>query len=222
MSSTFFILASLTVIWVIFFIASRETRREMLVMSLLMLAATPGAVYLAAAEPRASQVITDLSVPNENFLFAFTIGGIAAVIYHIVYRKTFRKVPASKRTPATPAAAHWLALMVIIGSAWFLAAIIMTFAFGLNPLHALIIGGIMIGLYIVADRKDLLTDAVVSAVFMAVIIFAAEQLFFFRFYPGLESTTYLGAVPFEEIAWAAVLGFTFGPLYEYARNLHFK
>ena len=66
---------------------------------------------------------------------------------------------------------------------------------------------------------------------MAVMIFVVEQIFFLRLFPetfanlSLLSNTssyVLGSVPMEEILWAAVVGFTIGPLYEYLRRFRLE
>ena len=77
----------------------------------------------------------------------------------------------------------------------------------------------MVGIYIVADRKDLLYNALFSGLIITIVVFVIEQLFFVRLYPGAAATlTTLGGVPMEQLVWAAVVGFAIGPLYEYVRH----
>ncbi|MBU0531353.1 MAG: hypothetical protein ABIG32_01060 [Candidatus Uhrbacteria bacterium] len=219
MTAQFYAILALALVWLVLFFMSRETRREMLIMSVLMLLAMPGTIWLAGTDVRSMEVFSGITITVDMLIFGALVGGIASVAYHIVFRKRVQKLKKSERKPIKPSAAHWLAHILIILAIWGFASVFLTFVFNINAAHTLIIGGIMVGLYIIADRKDLLMDALLSAVLMAVIIFLVEQIFVIRIFPEISSAAFFGSVPLEEIAWAAVVGFTFGPLYEYARQL---
>lgn len=222
MNITFIAISILVVLWAVLFVASRETRREMLIMSLIMMIATPGALYLASGDYRAGTMLDEVFIPIDSFILAFTLGGLAAMVYHFLLEKKFSTFRDKKREQVTPDLAHWIAHLVVLFGIWGFIAVFLTFVFAMNPVHSLIVGGVMVGLYIVADRKDLLFDALLSAVLMAGLVFILEQIFFVRFYPEITAELYFGSVPLEEIAWAATIGFTFGPLYEYARHLKLR
>lgn len=215
----FYAVLALALVWLVLFFISRETRREMLIMSVLMLLAMPGTIWLAGTDVRSLEVFTGIVITADMLIFGALVGGIASVAYHVLFRKRFQKLKKSERKPIKPAAAHWLAHLLIILGIWAFASLFLTFVFNINAAHTLIVGGIMVGLYVIADRKDLLMDALLSAILMAVMIFLIEQVFVIRIFPEITPTAFFASVPLEEIAWAAVIGFTFGPLYEYTRQL---
>ncbi len=185
-----------------------------------MLVLTPAILYLAGIDARTGGVIDKATLTLDNIIIGFCLGGIAAVIYHVIFHKHFKhEKKGTRKHPEQPRSAFWLSNIMIILAVWYFIAVFLAFVFNINPIKTLIVGGIMVGIYIIADRKDLLADALLSAIFIAAFIFILENLFFFRFYPNVPAEILFGTVPVEEIAWAATIGFALGPLYEYSRRI---
>jgi hypothetical protein len=107
----------------------------------------------------------------------------------------------------------------------------MIHVFSLTTIHALMIGGLLVGMYVIADRHDLLMNALLSGLFTSALVFITEQIFFVRLFP-LDASLFwqwnalskfvIGGIPLEEIMWAAVVGFTIGPMYEWLRRVEVK
>lgn len=225
-----FFLASLILflLWLGFLLFSGETRREQLVMSVIGLIVAPGALMISAHDYRGvDSSVTAAGI--EDLLFSFALFGIAAVIYHILLGKRL-EARKGTRTNIQSRGIAWTSQLVIMIGIWLFAILFLSGLYGIAPVHAAIVGGLFIGIYVIADRKDLFADALLSALFMAVLVFSIEQIFFVRLYPeasllfwnpAMVSGTTLAGIPIEEIHWAAVVGFAVGPVYEYVRRIRF-
>jgi hypothetical protein len=213
------------IIWLAFFLFSNETRKEQLIMSVVGLVLSPGALLIATNDYR--QIISN-NVPIvgiEDLIFAFSFFGIAAVIYQVLLGKHTHKMRGSKYQAEH--LGHWVGHLILTLGAWAFASLLLIHVFALASVQAAIVGGLLIGMYIIADRHDLLLNALLSGVFMGSLVFIIEQIFFVRLFPidagafwQLDhlSQFVIGGVPLEEIMWAAVVGFTVGPLYEWLRR----
>lgn len=225
-----FLYASLALfaVWAVVLFLSKRTRHEQIVMSVIGLVLAPGAMAVASIDYRNAAATGTVGI--EDLLFAFCMFGIASVIYQFALGKHTKKLRGARILLSHPAT-HWLAHLVIALGVWAVVALSLTVVLGLSSIQAAIVGGLLVGTYVIADRKDLLFDALLSGIFVAVLVFAAEQLFFVRLYPeaaaqywqnGNLSGLVLAGVPLEEILWAAVVGFAIGPLYEYMRDMRVK
>ncbi len=229
MSSFFLTSLVLFLIWLGIILFSPTTRREQVIMSLVGLIVAPGALMIASGDYRhaESQMST---IGIEDLLFSFAMFGIAAVIYQVLLGKRIERRMGQRRKVQN-ATRHWSSLTIIIASVWLFAILFLSRVYGIHPIHAAIVGGLFIGIYIIADRHNLLIDALLSGLFMAILIFLVEQIFFVRLFSNAATTFWstealsgltVGGIPIEEIHWAAVVGFTVGPLYEYIRRYQFR
>lgn len=224
---TAFLLTSIIffVIWLVLFLFSNETRREQIIMSIVGLVLSPGILLIAAYDYR-QMVSEDVSaVGIEDFLFAFSFFGIAAVIYQILIGKHAHKIRGTRYEMKH--LGHWIGHLLLILGLWTFAALLLIHVFDLSSIQALVVGGLLVGMYIIADRHDLTMNALLSGLFMAALVFIVEQIFFVRLFP-IDAASFwqfealsgfiIGGIPLEELMWAAVVGFTIGPLYEYLRR----
>jgi hypothetical protein len=215
----------LFVVWLLLFFFSKQTRRELIIMSCIGLLLSPAILTIVAADYRA-HLVEPTPLQFEGFLFVFAFFGIASVVYEALFRKFTGK--KRERHILKPPTLHWISQIIIIFGVWAFITLASMTIFQLSSVQSMIIGGLLIGTYVIADRKDLLLDALLSGAIMAVLIFLAEQfLFFYLFpdsltdfwHPALLSGLTVGVVPLEEIMWAAIAGFALGPIYEYVKNL---
>ena len=216
-----FLIASIAffVVWLVLLFLSPKTRKEQIIMSIIGLVISPGALFLANVDRRGILFDGVIAVGIEDALFAFSLFGAAAVLYQALLGKHASPVPRSRQTLGHNPALHWAAHLVIIVGAWLFVSLLTLSLFEVPTLRAFILGAVMVGIYIVADRKDLLYNALFSGLIITIVVFVIEQLFFVRLYPGAAATlTTLGGVPMEQLVWAAVVGFAVGPLYEYVRH----
>ncbi|MBU0646050.1 hypothetical protein KJ611_01045 [Patescibacteria group bacterium] len=228
MSSFIFISLAMFTLWVFVLLLSEETRKEQLVMSVIGLVLSPAILLMAANNERNWAGL--MSLGYEDFLFSFAMFGIAAVIYQAATGRQAKPIKRRRRKLKNRAL-HWLAHLLIISGLWLLMSLLANLIFALNPFQAFMVGGLLIGLYIVADRRDLMINAVFSGLFIAILIFALEKVFLLKLFPeatqgfmnlGQAAGPTLAGVPLAEIFWAAIVGFTVGPLYEYVRYLRLK
>lgn len=228
---TAFLLASIIFfcIWLALFLFSSETRREQLIMSIVGLVLSPGILLIASYDFR--QIVSDevATVGIEDFLFAFSFFGVAAVIYQVLIGKHAHKIRGSRYEVTH--VGHWIGHLLLILGLWAFATLLLIEVFALSSIQGLIVGGLLIGMYVIADRHDLTMNALLSGLFMAALVFIVEQIFFVRLFP-IDAAAFwqfdalsgfiIGGIPLEELMWAAVVGFTIGPLYEYLKRYQLK
>lgn len=216
-------------IWIGVLIFSKNTRREQLIMSLVGFLISPAILLVTAQDYRAAYEETVRGLSIETILFITVIFGLSAVIYQALLCKQTEKLRKKKIKITHPL--QWVAHIIIILGIWGFITSLLMLAFSLVSIQAFIISGLLIGTYIIADRKDLLFNALLSGLIIAILIFLIEQIFFVYLYPETASALwqidnlsgfFLGVVPIEVIAWAAVAGFSIGPLYEYVRDFKLK
>lgn len=228
---TSFLLVSLLlfVIWLAFLLFSDETRHEQLAMSLIGLVLSPAVMIIAATDFRAITSQSAAIVGVEDLIFTFSFFGIAAVIYQVLVGKHAHKMRGSKYEVAHMW--HWLGHMMIFLGVWAVISLLLIHVLSLSSVHGVVLGGLFVGMYVVVDRHDLLLNALLSGLFMASLVFLLEHIFFIRLFPtdaalfwqfDSLSPLLLGGIPVEELMWAAVAGFTIGPLYEWTRHLQLK
>lgn len=214
-------------VWMSLFIASRATRKEQVIMSFLGLFLSPGALLFAAQDYRAVNIDVVQFTGVPELLFVFSAFGVAAVLHELMPHKK-EGTPMPKTRLDTHVSSVFAKLCVVTG-AWLFISVAAYAIFRLPSIYACILGGMLVGVYVIADRKDLFTPALISGVFFSILIFLVEQFFFLRLYPDAAlgfwhvenlSGILLGGIPAEEILWAATVGFAVGPLYEFVSGKH--
>lgn len=148
-------------------------------------------------------------------LVAASFGGVAAVLYELVFSVHFTKQRSGKRAHLS---VFLIGLFVSIG----------LFLFGVFPLVTAIVIGLLINTaLLIAFRSDLLWDATFSAIgtgILYAIMFtiiarepgSVEGLWFTS---GLSGATIAG-LPIEELLVIALFGSFFGPIYTAAKSLY--
>lgn len=145
----------------------------------------------------------------EAVVFGFTFGGIAAVIFELLFHKKLKTVPHPHRIHL-----NWLVFGPI---AFLLLEILSPSTFGVN----IALGFFIQAMILIYLRKDLLWDALLSGVFLG-IVYMFFYYVFFTIIPGQtiglwfsEATgiMFLG-VPVEEFVAIFAFGLLWGPLYE--------
>lgn len=224
MTAFLFVSLALLIIWVLLFVVWEQGRREQVIMSLVGLVLSPGALILASRDAEQLSGATSSMVGVEQFLFSFCLFGIAAVVYEALLGKHLHKLKGSRYQ--IEHAGHWLLHLVLVLWLWMLAGLVLVHVFTLSSVQAMIIGGVFVGIYIVADRHDLLLNALASGLLVAMLVFVLTVTFLSGLmansaviWAGDAFTTFLLAgVPLEELLWAGMVGFTIGPMYEWLRR----
>ncbi|MFA6131914.1 MAG: lycopene cyclase domain-containing protein [Patescibacteria group bacterium] len=224
-----FIALILFFIWALLFFFGKNTRREQIIMSLAGLVLTPAVLMVASNDYRVTGTLSYGLIGVEDLIFAFSFTGVAAVVYEILIGR--RLVPARHKHLWGKHPINWFASLVIILGSWALVSMAALWLFPVNSVYALMVGGLLVLTYIITDRHDLIFDALFSGLFMAILVFGLEQLFFVQLFPTEAAAIWQvdrlsgflpGGVPVEEIIWVLIVGMAIGPVYEFVRHYRVK
>jgi hypothetical protein len=208
--------------WGILFLYSKQTRKEQLFMSFLGLLLSP-ALLLTSIKIQPPQTILPV-VGLTEFLFLFAFCGVAAVIYQVIIGNRLVFIHR-KRLILPSRMIHWISHLIILLGIWIIISLVILLLFPLNFSNAFLIATLFIGIYIIADRHDLLLDALVSGVFLSLLVFTLEYVFralLFSTSTEITIDNLLNPIASNNILWVGIVGFTIGPLYEYVKHLRFK
>lgn len=213
------------VIWILFFIFSKKTRREQLVLSILLIPlGTLGEIfYFQDYWQPASILATKIGGVNimlEDFLFTFSIVGIGAVIYEALFAKRFVKIKKSL--------SHKISFPLICLLVMFVFYFL--FTTGLNSIYASACALIIGALFLTSQRNDLLINSLVSGMAVVLIMFIAyitlkisvingeillKQGWLLH---GSNLSTRIFYIPITELIWAFTYGMFIGLLYEFIKD----
>lgn len=152
----------------------------------------------------------------EGFIYAFSIAGIAAVVYEFIGKKGLKKAPG-KESKKLHLAPFFLFVLVFLAAEFFTPQKPM-----LNLLAAFVCGSVLTGFL----RKDLIKQMAVAGIIFGVFYFFLFSLlnaffndFISRFYSNQIFNNFkLLGVPLEEILGAFCGGAFWSVLYEYTRS----
>lgn len=231
-SPAFLILAiALFACWLLLFIFSRRTRKEQVIMSFIALVLAPAIVYIALSDYRAETAMVMAPVGIENILFIFSVTGIAAVIYHVLLDRHMAKIPKKHRKEAAMPTLHWIAHLLVLLGVWAVVSMSLMLLFPITSVYGFLVAGLLVGVYILVERHDLLLNALLSGLFIAALVFVLEQIVLIQLFPDVAKTfwqtqnlsgVFVMSIPIEEILWAAVVGFAIGPAYEFVRGYRLR
>jgi hypothetical protein len=216
-------------IWSLLFFFGKKTRREQIIMSLAGLVLAPAVLMVASSDYRAAGGDFSGFFGIENLIFAFSFTGTAAVVYEVLVGRRLAPIRHKHLWGGHPI--NWFASLVIILASWAAISLAALWLFPVNSVYALMVGGLLVLTYIIADRHDLIFDALFSGLFMAVLVFGLEQLFFIQLFPTEAATLWQidrlsgflpGGLPVEELIWILIVGMAVGPVYEFVRHYRVK
>lgn len=214
----------LLVIWAIVYISlkSKESKKEMLIVSLwtsLLGLTEPIFVPEYWTPPSLFDLALKTGFDIESLLFAFGVGGLAAVVYERIFRVRHTKMSIEeKRQPRHKY--HILALL----SAPIIFILFLIFT-DLNPIYSTFIALIGGGLFTLHCRPNLKRKMFASAIIFTFLYFAYFLTLIIA-YPGyVESVWNLAAIsgilifgiPLEELMFAFGLGFLWSSVYEHIK-----
>lgn len=205
-------------LWLILFLYRKDTRKEMLIISLFFGVAGSLVEMIHVLDWWRPLTITNTTVGIEDFLFGFGIGGIASVIYEHVFNKRvkIKKVKEIKEQKRNINFLFLLALLFILFFGGF-------FIFNLNSFEAMLVSFIIPILIIYIKRKDLIKDSLVSGILVLMASIIGYHIlnlitpgFFDEFwlFQNIGRVIVLG-IPLEEHIFYFLAGALLGPLYEY-------
>ncbi|MFH1631591.1 MAG: hypothetical protein ABIA47_01015 [bacterium] len=216
----------LALVWFLIYLTHQDVRREMLVLGIFAIFLMPLAFTLGdPASLDAQSKFAQIQIAD--VLFAFTLAGIAGASFHALFGKHYHKLPKSKRPTEALPAQVWLMRLLIAFLIFVWGVVLLTIIFELSTTQAALISAIVIAVYVVSHRHDLLSDAIWSAFLTTIIVFLASLLATlftgvdFTIGPISSTATFLD-VPVDLLVWSAALGLALGPLYEFIRRFEVK
>jgi len=208
----------LALIWIILFLWRKDTKKEMLIISLIFGLAGPLAEYIYIQDWWKPLTITRTPIGIEDFLFGFLIGGIAAVIYSLLFNKKIKTMEA-KKIKEHQRDINFLVLLVLLAAIFFLSF----FVLKLNSLISTVLAFLIPTIIIYIKRKDLIKNSLFSGLLTLIIAVFVYQILnlmtpgwidSFWYFKFIGKIIILG-LPLEEIIWFFLAGAFIGPLYEY-------
>ena len=160
----------------------------------------------------------------EDFIYAGIVSGVSAVIYEIVaQRRTYKQ----RRLHPGWMGTIWLSSIFVGGTIILFVA---TTWLHINSVYVSVMGFGVVGSMIVWRRPDLLRDALISGLLMALTTFIVEEIWLL-FYPNAfqifwelhnVSNLLFLRVPIEEIWYSFAWGTAIGPMYELIAGLRLR
>lgn len=207
---------SLLCVWFLIFIYRKDLRKEILFFSVIVALLSPIGAYLWWTfdwwHPLA---FTGGNIGFEDLLVGFTMGGVSSVIYEEVYRKKPSK---------TSGVSGLKSFVFILLFGMVLIDVLFRFlnytAFWATSIGMFVCGAIQLIL-----RRDLIQNALMSG-FLTIIACLPFYFLIMFLSPDWINATYdksltgfrpLG-IPIEEFIFYFLLGFCFGPAWEYIRG----
>lgn len=202
-------------LWVALYMYNKHTRAEMLTMSI---AVAP----LGLLQPLylkdywvAPSIAPWQGFDVESLIYAFCLGGLAAVTYEVFFQKEYSV--HNRRTNV-----YFARDAVAIGLVTFFGLLL----FGMESMSATILVLTVSGVILVWKRPDLRTNALLTG-FMAAIVTGMGYMIIDALFPqvlryAFPGHTSISGVPSLELVFAFCAGFFFGPLYEFVLGLSAK
>lgn len=207
-------------VWFIIFLAKKNLRRKMLVVSLFtMLFGLTEPLFVPAYwhPPSLFNLASTTGFDIESFIFSFAVGGIGATIYESVFGAKYVKMSMhemhSKRHRY-----HRLAILSPV-----IAFALLHLFTSLNPIYAAIAAMLVGGIATILCRPDL-TRRIITGGLLFLGIYFVFFLAFTTAYPNaVRSIWNLSAIsgilifgiPIEELAFAFTFGLMWSSIYEH-------
>jgi len=206
------------VIWLCLFISKKNTRKEMLIMSLIFSIVGPLADILYTQDWWSPSTLTESPIGPESLLVGFMIGGIASVIYEDFFKKKIkiRKVNNKNETKRNLSFlfVNLLLLVIFFGTFYLL---------NFNSLMATILGLLASTSIIWFKRNDLIIDSIATGILLVIVaMFVYSILSLIT--PGWISEFWhfkntpqiiIFNLPLDDLIWYFLAGMYIGPLYEF-------
>ena len=205
-------------IWLILFLARKDLRREMVILSLVGGVLFPLALIYLPDYWYPDHIIGNLPLGIEDFLFAFFIAGIGAILYEVILGKTHTLCDCRKKDPKK------LIPIILVAIGTLLS---LTLIFKLNSIYSSYVAFLIIFAYIVYFRRDLFWQAIMSGFSVGLLMFIFYQVWIWL-YPGIIqhwwklqniSGILIFGTPLEEILWGFSWGLVGGAIYEFIRGV---
>lgn len=206
------------IIWILFFLWRKDLRKEILFVSLVMAPMGPlNEILFYFNDYWRPETFTSVYMGIEDLIYAFSIGGIGATFYYMVFNKKYSK-PVYKGFP------YYLSLFFMAGLPLelFLNKVV-----GVNSIYVTCAFLIVISIIMLMLRTDLWWSALASA-FLFTVLFSLVYILWIKLYPNIFKDWWMIGnisgiqflrVPIEEFLWAFSWGFTSALFYKFIRGV---
>lgn len=218
----------LAFVWIFVFIRHKDLRQEMGILSICAFFLAPVIVTVKGGDPN---IIAERfgGVQFMDLLFVFAVAGLAGTFYHALFGKHYHRLPKLRHTKAQEGALMqiWLIRLFIATLLFLWGIVFFVFAFDLAPAPAALATALIMAVYIIIHRHDLVVDALLSALLMGVVTYMTAAVALLGSPDDFTSTIiagngYVGNIPIDILTWSVAFGLALGPLYEYIRRLAVK
>jgi len=207
-------------IWIFLFLNRRDLRKEILIMSLIVAPMGPLSELFYLRDYWQPEFFNSWSAIIENLFFAFTIGGVASVIYEEFFGKKYAKRHLTSHQ-------KYMFGIALFGIIFMLTGCLIL---GFNSIYVSIFGFLIIGLFMIALRNDLLKNTLFSGLLVGIIMFVFYFIFGNIFNNIIQRWWLLKNIsgivifnaPLEELLWGFSWGFVASPTYEFIVGLKLK
>ena len=207
----------LLALWLVLFFYRKDTRKEMLVISLIFGIIGPFVELVHVLDWWKPLTITGTLIGIEDFLFGFGIGGVASVVYEHLFNKRV-KVKRAKELREEKRNINLL-FLILLSLAIFFGG----FFIGLNSFVGTTLAWIIPTLITYSKRPDIIKNSLLSGISLLILSILGYHIlnfitpgFFDEFwlFQNIGRIIILG-IPLEEHVWFFTFGAFIGPLYEY-------
>lgn len=202
-------------LWILLYYHRKDLRHKMLYMSLLVTIVSPFDTLFIPEywHPVTFGNLLGLPVDIFTLLFGFVLGGIAAVLYEELMKRSYMRARKQQ---------HPLRRLIVLGPLTLLLLKQFTL---FNFMVSVLIASTVMVVVIIAVRRDLFLDTFFSGLFFALVYSSLLSIYIYIFPEVLTAwnlekfpQTLVGNIPHYEIAWAFVTGAFLGPLYEFSHD----
>ncbi|MEM4637534.1 MAG: lycopene cyclase domain-containing protein [Candidatus Woesearchaeota archaeon] len=206
------------IFWMILFLWRKDTRKEMIIMSIIFGFAGPIADILYTKDWWHPLTLTNTIIGPEAILTGFVIGGVTSVIYEDIFKKKI-KIRNVSKTEETRKNFNFILIITISVFLFFGSFYLLNF----NSLTATILALLTPTIMIWINRKDLILDSLATGVFLVITACLVYNILEFLT-PGWVSAFWhfknvpniiILNVPIDDIIWYFLAGLFIGPLYEF-------
>jgi Lycopene cyclase len=204
-------------VWLMLYLLRKDTRREMLTMSLLVGVVSICTLYFwYTIDWWHPKTLTGTRIGIEDFLIGFAGGGVMSACYEIVSGIRYRY---SGRTSYTVRALALLVFLALITSVFF-------YGFSVTSFWSTVLGLSIATAVMLFFRPDLIRNSFLSGVLSLLLVLPAYGFILYAS-PTWVSQTYdwrylsgilVFGIPIEELVFWFLSGLFFGPFYEFWKS----
>jgi len=209
------------VVWLAIFIWRKNTRKEMMIMSVISAFAGSLADTLYIQDWWHPLTLTNTAIGPEALLVGFMIGGVASVIYEDIFKKRL-KISEVSKTKAAQRNFSFLFILLLSATIFFGSFYLLK----LNSLFATIFALLIPTGIIWIKRKDLILNSLATGILLVIVaslVYSVLEFltpgwvhafWFFENAPNIL----IFNLPVDDIIWYFLAGLLLGPLYEYCQE----